>query len=817
MLTFAVMKHNRLHSKPLHTLAILLAGASPLHAENGLPADTATVVDIEEVVVVSTPKETDKLRTSPVSASLFAARELESTHTESLKELSAHVPNFYMPDYGSSLTSAAYIRGIGSRINTPAVGLYVDNVAYADKSAYDIDFLDVERIDVLRGPQGTLYGRNTMGGLIRVYTRNPFRYQGTDIRAGFSPRDDRYRIALSHHNRLNRRTALSAGAFYESARGFFENVRTGQPADEQHRTGGRLRLLWLPADRWKLDFSTDYSYRDEQGYAYRLEGGEDLPEDLRPYAGSICYNGAGFYRRSLLNSSLTATYGEEHFTLSSVTAYQNLNDNMTLDQDFTPRDYFSLTQRQRSNSWSEELTARSNGPRRWEWVGGLYALHQDLHIGSPVSLTEEFMRGTLATANRFMERYGAALDLNMQQSPFVSDGAFETPVTNLAVFHQSTFNKLFGVRGLSFTVGLRAEHERMSLEHHYGGTLRYDMDLTMNMMGQNRTMPMPDLADEAMFDGKLKRDYTQLLPKVALQYRIDRNNTVYASWSKGYRSGGFNVQMFSDLVQGRLSEQMKGHVHPVLKGIFDRIPMMPEAVKQQVLGQFAVPFDGTPADTYYKPEYSYNYEVGGHFALFEGLLQADVAAFYMDVRDQQISKMVESGLGRAMVNAGRGRSTGMEVAFRGCDARGRLTWNAAYGFTHSVFREYEAGTAQQPENYDGNRVPFVPRHTLSAGADYAFPLSRGKSLRKITVGADMTGAGEIYWTEDNRLKQPFYALLNGHVAFDFGHVTLNVWGKNLTDTRYDVFCFTNKVTMQELRFAQQGRPVQIGLDLKVHF
>ena len=134
---------------------------------------------------------------------------MDDRHTVSLKELSAFVPNFYMPDYGSSLTSAAYIRGIGSRINTPAVGLYVDNVGYADKSAYDIELLDVERVDVLRGPQATLYGRNAMGGLLRVFTRNPFHYQGTDIRMGTSVKDKGYGVSASHYQKTSHRMAYA--------------------------------------------------------------------------------------------------------------------------------------------------------------------------------------------------------------------------------------------------------------------------------------------------------------------------------------------------------------------------------------------------------------------------------------------------------------------------------------------------------------------------------------------------------------------------------------------------------------------------------
>ena len=121
-----------------------------------MAADSLKNFDIEEAVVVASPKETSQLRTQPLSVSLFNDENLEHRGVGSMKDLAALAPNFYMPDYGSRITSACYIRGVGSRINTPAVGLYVDNVPYIDKSAYDFDFHDIERVDVMRGPQGTL-------------------------------------------------------------------------------------------------------------------------------------------------------------------------------------------------------------------------------------------------------------------------------------------------------------------------------------------------------------------------------------------------------------------------------------------------------------------------------------------------------------------------------------------------------------------------------------------------------------------------------------------------------------------------------------
>ena len=110
---------------------------------------------------------------------------LDEMNIRSVKDISTVVPNLFIPDYGSKLISSAYIRGIGSRINSPAVGLYVNNVPYLDKSAFDFDFIDIASIEVLKGPQGTLYGRNTMAGLVNIKTLSPLEKQGSKIKLSF--------------------------------------------------------------------------------------------------------------------------------------------------------------------------------------------------------------------------------------------------------------------------------------------------------------------------------------------------------------------------------------------------------------------------------------------------------------------------------------------------------------------------------------------------------------------------------------------------------------------------------------------------------
>lgn len=576
----------------------------------------------------------------------------------------------------------------------------------------------------------------------------------------------------------------------------------------------------MPNGRLRFDFSTDYSYREDRGYPYQYRGATNAEEEEMPeHIGHIFYNNPTFYRRSLLNSSLHVRYTADRYVLSSVTAYQNLNDNMTLDQDFTAKDYFAITQKQRINSWSEELTFKSRSRTYWEWVNGVYALRQTLRTQSPVSLTESFMNTAFDRANTAMAPVGMQLAMTMHNPPFRADGAFDTPTTDLAVFHQSTFNNLFRINGLSLTAGLRIEYEKMQLAYCYGGTLNYDVTLTSPMM----PLPLNGLTDVSDYQGKLDHDYVQWLPKVALQYHFNGNN-IYASWSKGYRSGGYNIQMFSDLVQGDLQSRMMSTLKTQTEAAFSRPPylMMPESVKQMILSKIPQSeYYGDPSQTHYKPEYSYNYEVGGHFSFWNGKIETDMAVFYMDIYDQQISKFVSSGLGRVMVNAGRGQSCGAEISLRGMLLDNRLAWNASYGYTHSVFKRYEAqgahaDAAQEAVQYDGNYVPFVPEHTMTAGIEYQHPVQR-RAFKSFFFGIHTTGAGNIYWGEDNLYKQKFYALLNAHAGMDFGAIRINLWGKNLTDTRYDSFFFTSQATTRSLKYGQRGNPLQVGMDISLHF
>ncbi|NDV64089.1 TonB-dependent receptor [Bacteroides sp. 224] len=784
--------------KPAILIALSFLFTVNLLAED---RDTLKVVDIEEVMVIASPKENRKLREQPASVTLLSQQDMQVNQVNSIKNLTGLVPNMFIPDYGSKMTSAVYIRGIGSRINTPSVGLYVDNIPFIDKSAFDFSYADVERIDILRGPQGTLYGRNTMGGLIRIHTKNPFNYQGTDVQIEAATRNG-YKASVTHYHRLSDQFAFSAGGFYEYSGGFFKNSFNNKKIDKSDATGGRIRAIYFPSQNFKIDATVNYEYSDQGGYPYAYTGRVNPEDDdkRKDYIDKISIKDNTYYRRNLLNAGVNMEYQAKDFTLNMVTGYQYLKDNMLLDQDFTERDIFTMQQKQQINTISEEVILKSKSGRKWEWTTGAFGFYQWLKTNAPVTFKEEGIRTTIEeNANSKFPNSPAAptmiFSVNNSQLPIRDD--FKTPILNAAIYHQSTINDLF-IKGLSFTAGLRLDYEKIKIDYDCESD---PLDFNFSMQMPGAPFPTVDTMEApTTLKGKADHDYMQLLPKFSLQYEWKKNNSIYFTVSKGYRSGGYNVQMFSDLV----SQEMRGSMKTALmeSNKFNKYAAMIDKMMP------AVKIDPDTASIY-KPEHTWSYEIGSHLTFWGGRLQADLAAFYMDTKNQQISQFVESGLGRITVNAGKSRSYGAEVALRTILSEA-LSFNATYGYTRSTFREYNAGNGI---DYKGNTVPFAPKHTFNVGGQYTANLTSCKLLDQIQFNLNYAGAGRIYWTEQNDVSQSFYGTLNSRLAFNKGNGQIAFWAQNILNKKYDAFYFESMGN----GFAQRGRPVQVGVEVRCRF
>ena len=801
----------------LFTIFAVCACAAAFAADG----DTIWTQSIEEVTVIASPKETTPLRGQPTMSTTMRGRELRERHITSLKDMSRIVPNFFMPDYGSRLTSAVYIRGIGSRINNPAVGLYVDNIPFNDKSAFDFNLADIERIEVLRGPQGTLYGRNTMGGLIKAYTRSPLTYSGTDVSLGYASGDNHITLALNHYHHPSDKFAWYVGGYYEKGFGFFKNDLTGDKIDDMQAAGGRFRALYLPSERLKFDFNVNFDHDNEGAYPYYYEGAVDASkEEYKELVGKIVNNRRHAYRRNVLNVGLNTQYEAQRFTLSNVTGYQWLADRMFLDQDFIAKDIYTLEQKQRLHSITNELTLRSKGERRWSWVAGLNFMYQSLNTSGPVTFMAdgvEFLENTINSSLPQISVMGQTMPMavTLTDPEVVMGGVFDTPVLNVALFHQSTFAFTKSLKG---TIGLRIDYEHNSLEYNAPSAIGYDFAMQSPML----PLELKGQTAQAVRDGRLTNDYWQLMPKFALQYDFDKHNNVYVAVSRGTRSGGYNVQMFSDILQGDIRHGMmtgiqSGSIAAIKKMAADN-PRMPQTVVDMIvgyLGKMPIPELVDVAQTVsYKPEYSWNYEIGAHVSTKNHRWQADAALFLLDTRDQQVARFAESGLGRLMVNTGRSQSRGAELTVRG-EVFDNFHVAANYGYTYAVFKDYDCSSLAQgseTHNYTGNYVPFVPKHTVNVDVNYSWHFER-KCLRRLTLGATYSGAGRIYWTESNNASQAYYQTLSARAILQTTHMQFELWGRNITNTRYNSFYFES----MSRGFAQRGKPAQVGIDIRWRF
>ena len=734
--------------------------------------DTSKVYDLDEVIVVAQPKEQVRLRLQPLSSSVYGDQQLKQLNVRDLSQLSQYVPSFVMPSYGSRLTSSMYVRGIGSRINNSAVGVYYDNIPLMSKAAFNNHFYMLDRVDILRGPQGTLYGMNTEGGLVRIYSKNPMNYQGTDIHLGIGT--GLYsNVEVAHHHRPSDKLAFTVAGFYSGLKGFINNDNFSEKNDKTNEAGGKLRLIFAPTEKLNFDWTADYQYVNQNGFGYGEMDGDDVKNPS-----TTLMNG---YKRNMLNTGLNISYKLPRLLFTSTTSYQFLQDQMMMDQDYMLPDYLRLEQRQKQNAITQEFVLRSHDDSPWQHTTGVFGSYQWLRTDAPVYFGEPMRQSLAQTILNFMpERVRSMFSVWEIPQLEVSE-QFHTPSANLAVYHESNIRL---TDQLVVTLGLRLNYDKVKIDFDANAlmTLHYAAQMGPRLMEYTNGLVSP-------LTHQYDKDYVQLLPKFGLTYHFqDNQGNLYATVSKGYRTGGYNIQMFSDILQADLMSNGK-----------DISSLQNETKSIEHTVENYADIEETIA---YKPEESWNFEVGTHLNLFDGKVHADAAFYYMKIRNQQLSIMSPLyNYGRIMTNAGKSHSLGFELALRGKALENAFDWGVTYAYTSSKFDEYDT--------YNDNYVPFVPMHTMSAMLDY--------HIGQFTIGANVTGQGKTWWDEANTFSQKFYALLGAHVDYDFGSVVVSAWGRNLTDTKYNTFAVQSSAAGGTRYFAQRGNPIHVGLDVSIHF
>lgn len=735
------------------------AHPAPADGTGAEAADTTIVVDRVQVTAI---KQGPVLRSTAVASTILGSRAVERGGITALKEISLTVPNFHVPDYGSRMTSSIYVRGLGARIDQPVIGMNVDNVPLLNKNTFDTELADIERIEVLRGPQSTLYGRNTMGGVVNVYTLSPLTYEGVRLQAEYGSGNS-LRFRASAYTRPRDNVGFAVTGFYTRSDGFFENDYTHKKCDWERLAGGRWKVQWDNRRGVRLDNTLAVSRLEQGGYPYAYVGEAIVEEGetvLSP--GEIAYNDPCGYTRTSISDGLTVRYDAPRYSLSSITSYQYTDDAMTLDQDFTPLSYFTMRQAIREHDLTEDLVIRSRGSEGYGWLFGAFGFYRHEVMDAPVTFKRTGIeRLILDNANSTPDLHYAT-----DADELLLSSEFRMPTWGAALYHESRLT----LGRWHLTAGIRADFEHTALRYRS----RTTMDYTLSIKGGT---PIPQQIDIDNTN-RVAHSYLEVLPKVSLLYAFDPNRNLYLSVSRGYKAGGFNTQMFSDILQEKIKWLM-------ISGLIYEEPDLMS----------------------YKPEYSWNYEFGGHFSCLEGAVRGDFALFWIDVRDQQLTVFPEGQTtGRMMTNAGRTRSCGAEIALQ-TTIRREVDLNVSYGYTDARFRRYLSGR----NDYAGKRVPYAPQHTFAARATWSHPTGV-EWLGDVVLQAGVEGAGPIQWNEENSLEEPFYALVNASLRLEHRRWSLGLWGRNLAGTTYNVFYFKSMGN----EFVQHGRPRTFGITLTLN-
>lgn len=469
--------------KNLYMLILAILPVS-LFAQNAiLSTDTTKVPEIElGEIIINGSKSDIKLKDLPSSVSLMTQRTIKDDAIFSLTDVTAIAPNLFMPDYGSKLTSPIYIRGIGSRINSPGVGLYVDGVPYFEKASFNFDFFDIDRIEVLRGPQGTLYGRNTIGGVVNIKTISPFDFQGAKVKIGYG-NFGQYEANAGYYAKINENLAASVTAMYKHFDGFYTNEYTDKQIDETDVYSGRAKVIWNVTNNFSISAMSSLEYSNEGGYPYAIF---DTDKDE---ANEISYGQPSSYERLMSSNALQFKYETDKIEAKLTSSYQFLDGTQSIDQDFMVDTMVFVDQEQTQHMISNELIVRSKNSPTYNWLIGYFNFNQSF---------DQFVDAEVYFMNYTTNKY------------------YDIDINGHALFHESRLT----LGDLTITGGLRIDYEKDKQKYIYdriaGGTTT-NVDDTVGTL-----------------------DFFQFLPKIAFNYKFNGTN-LYGAISKGYKTGGFNT------------------------------------------------------------------------------------------------------------------------------------------------------------------------------------------------------------------------------------------------------------------------------------
>lgn len=494
----------------LTALSLAIATGVPC-AMNWRSAGAETI--IPEIIVEARKREESSLNV-PVALTALTAADIASAGIERPQDYVAMTPNMTLVQTQNQGTSFVVVRGISQARNSePSVAVLIDGVLQANPSQFNQELVDIESIQILKGPQGALYGRNAIGGAIIINSKAPTdQFEGSVLVGADS--GPGYKVRGTVSGPITDTLKYRATASWFDTEGYIENTYLKKEADPFRDFSGRLRLLWEPIDKFKADLRFYGSKVDTQALYF------NITTDVNDVSLPVRVNNHGVDERNMYGVSLKLDYDFGFANLTTVTAYDSLDELLTGDQfDFLPIPdsvlfkFFGSDQAQHQyldvNAVSQEIRLTSPANQRLRWIAGAYGIW-----------TERF----ISTGNVFDLGTGVVPEVKRTPLPL-----FNPQYTFLADSQDNFAWALFGE--LAFDITDRLEGSL---------SLRYDRDNRANTTETPQEF-IPAPLQGTAFPGQVrKRSWDAVQPKVTLRYKPADNATIYGGYSRGFRSGGFN-------------------------------------------------------------------------------------------------------------------------------------------------------------------------------------------------------------------------------------------------------------------------------------
>lgn len=758
-----------------------------------------------EEVVVTAQKRVQSLTDVPISVSALGGDKLAEASLNEIGDITAYVPNLTMNETGIGTNIS--IRGISSGINQgfeQSVGMYVDDIYYGRAQLARAPFLDLERIEVLRGPQSILFGKNSIAGALSMTTANPTEEFEGSISALYEPDHGEKDVRLMLSGPISENVSGRLAAMWRETDGFYENttLNRDEPQDEQQVIRGKL--MWHATDTTTATLKVEKGSFDAQGRFLEivspvtLPGGTPYPTVFQALNGHALDTTQDFKRQSngdnsfndTTNVTLKVDWEVGDHTVTWTSGYNAYEYTELCDCDFTGGTIFEATTGEEYDQVSHELRLTSPGGETIDYIAGVFYQRYDLQFNDAIVIPTNSVLTALSPA------FGALPGTRTARS-FTQDSDL------WSVFGQATWNISEVAR---LTVGGRftSEDKEGTREQLHIGADGVAQDITTGTLN----LPYGIFGIEPYNQIKGERSENKFTPLVTFQWDITDDIMAYATYTTGFKSGGYDA---------------RSNAHPD--------PAVSNSIN---VARAARGLDPSNTGTFeYEEEEATSYEFGAKMVLAGGAADLNVAVFRTEYDDLQTSQF-DGVLGFNVTNAGKATTQGVELDGRWLLSEG-LTLSGALAyldFEYDDFSNSQCYFGRTPDSathptlcdLSGETREFTPELSANVSFNYNMPMGDTSAL---DFTLDVIYSDEYFAspTLDPALVQDAYVQVNARIALELmdSDLIFALVGKNLTDE--EIVTFGNQAPLSTTLTQGSGtayyafyeRPASVALQMNYKF